>query len=351
MRLMLKRHWFLACLVVVLSGGLWLGAVVPPATLRSETGSLAAWLGALPALAPRPITWIVLFLMAWTLDSRHIVRAIRSPTAVGWGTVVNAAIVPLLAWPLSRLQTVPDFSYGLMIAASVPSTLATSTVWTRKAGGNDAVSLLITLVTNGLCFIVAPFWLELSTGSRVALDPLSMVVPLLWIVLLPTGLGQGLRQWPAAQQFADRHRVPLGVASQLLVLSFVFLAAWNAGTQLNRGGGSADELLGGALVWACVIAVHVTAFGIALAVGRSVLRIEPSDLAAVAIAGSQKTLPIGVLLATDPQMFGSPDLIAPGIGAPLAVFPMLMYHASQLFIDAVFAERMRRSIVEDSARR
>jgi len=65
-----------------------------------------------------------------------------------------------------------------------------------------------------------------------------------------------------------------------------------------------------------------------------------ADRAAIAFASSQKTLPIGVLVATDPTMFGNPNLLGPGEGIPFAVFPMLMYHASQLFIDTAVADRL-----------
>ena len=68
--------------------------------------------------------------------------------------------------------------------------------------------------------------------------------------------------------------------------------------------------------------------------GGRLFRFRREDIVAVAFSSSQKTLPIGVLLATDPEMLGNPDL-----GIPFAVFPILMYHASQLFIDTVIADR------------
>ena len=36
------------------------------------------------------------------------------------------------------------------------------------------------------------------------------------------------------------------------------------------------------------------------------------DIRAIAFASSQKTLPIGILIATDTTMFGNPDLLGPG---------------------------------------
>jgi sodium/bile acid cotransporter 7 len=79
-----------------------------------------------------------------------------------------------------------------------------------------------------------------------------------------------------------------------------------------------------------------------MGIGRSLSRLlgfERGELIAVVFAGSQKTIPIGLLIATDVAMFGDPNLLGPGQGVPFAVFPVLMYHASQLFIDTAVADR------------
>jgi predicted Na+-dependent transporter len=51
---------------------------------------------------------------------------------------------------------------------------------------------------------------------------------------------------------------------------------------------------------------------------------------AVAIAGSQKTLPIGLLIATHP------DVAA--VSGPFVTFPLLAFHAAQLLLDAAVAD-------------
>jgi sodium/bile acid cotransporter 7 len=53
------------------------------------------------------------------------------------------------------------------------------------------------------------------------------------------------------------------------------------------------------------------------------------DAAAVAFAGSQKTLPIGIYVA---GLFGA--------AYPFALFPMLLYHTTQLFFDTWLASRL-----------
>jgi sodium/bile acid cotransporter 7 len=336
----LRKRWFLLALLVLIPGGMWLGAVIDWRQLATRLGG-----GSLAARAvdnlPRISTVIVLFLMSFSLDSAKLVASFRSPGPVLWASFVNLALVPLAAWALLGFQHPADFRVGLMIAAGVPCTLAAASVWTRKAGGNDAVSLMVTLSTNAVCFAVTPFWLKLTTGSAIQFDTADMMLRLVQAVLIPTILGQIVRQAPAAGRFAARHKTPIGVVAQVLILVIVFLAACKAGVQLS---GFEDVPSAGAIavVWMSCILLHAAALLVA-ASGARLLGYAREDRIAVAFAASQKTLPIGVLLATDPAMFGNADL-----GVPFAVFPMLMYHASQLFIDTAVADRMA-AVVRPSA--
>jgi sodium/bile acid cotransporter 7 len=202
---------------------------------------------------------------------------------------------------------------------------------------------MTTLVTNGLCFVLTPFWLKLTTGSRVSLDPWDMAAQLLVVVLVPTALGQVCRVFRGPAGFATRHKTAIGVIAQSLILTIVFLAACKAGAAWKSGNELAARHFGPnvggvALVWGTTIAVHLAAMWFAV-LAAAWFGFQRGDRIAVAFAGSQKTLPIGVLLATDPMMFGNPDLLTTGVGVPFAVFPMLMYHATQLFLDTAVADR------------
>jgi sodium/bile acid cotransporter 7 len=92
------------------------------------------------------------------------------------------------------------------------------------------------------------------------------------------------------------------------------------------------------LVWGSCIALHLAALAIAWW-GARAMRVARPEAIGAAFAASQKTLPIGILLATDKRIFGNPDLLGPGLGVPFAIFPMLMFHASQLFLDDLIADR------------
>ncbi|MEO1998561.1 MAG: bile acid:sodium symporter [Planctomycetaceae bacterium] len=311
----LRKRWLLDGLIIAIAGGLSLGptlvSAVPQLTMLIE---------------PRAITAIILFLMSASLDNQRLRNAFRRPAPVCWAIGVNAGIVPLLALALKPIQMTYDYQVGLMLAASVPCTMAAASVWTRKAGGNDAVSLLVTVATNGLCFVSTPFWLNWATPDAVNLTVSDMMTRLLTAVLLPMALGQLLRISSTLSAAADRHKTSIGVVAQSLILCLVFLSSCKAGLRIEAGTSSVEPIAT-AIVWASCIAIHLLAMGIAV-FGARCMRFTHEDLIAVAFSSSQKTLPIGVLLA---GMMGD--------AAPFAVFPMLMFHASQLFIDTAVADR------------
>ncbi len=324
----LKKRWFLISLAVLIPGGLAIGSQFTASQLESVKAFFH----------PRVVIAVVLLLMAFSLDSRQLKDSFRSPGPVLWASAVNYALIPLFGLMLMPLQRPADFQFGLMIVAAVPCTMAAASVWTRRAGGNDAVSLWVTIATNGSCFLVTPFWLNMKTARVAQLDVREMIFRLLLVVLLPTLAGQAIRLLRVARKLAVRHKASIGATAQACMLTIVFGAACEAGTRLN-GMGDRPSLLAVVIVWGSCIAIHLAAMGIGMAGGR-LFGFSRRDIVAVAFAGSQKTLPIAVLLATDETMFGNPDLLGSGRGVPFAVFPILMYHTSQMFIDTVIADRL-----------
>ena len=81
----------------------------------------------------------VMFLMAVSLNSAAMAKAIRRPKPVALATVINYAFVPLLAWVFARFQQQDDLALGILVAASVPTTLASASVgWAQRRQPNPA---------------------------------------------------------------------------------------------------------------------------------------------------------------------------------------------------------------------
>ena len=316
------RWWFLLALVGLLAAGLAIG-------LR-EQHAAETFIG---AVSPSFTTAVVLFLMAYSLDSRRLRDSLRRPAGAMWGSAVNLGLLPALAAACAPLLAPRDLALGLVVTAISPSTLATASVFTRRAGGNDAVSLLVTLLTNVACVVVTPLWLRSLVSEHAEVRTAEVVLQLVLCVLLPTLLGQ-LCLWPrAGRAIADRHRARIGLVAQLLVLLIVATAAVRTGLELGRhvAWPTAGDL--GAMAALCLV-VH--AAGLASGWwGGGLLRLAPEDRIATAIAGSQKTLPVSLLIAASPSV-ASAD-------APFVILPLLAYHAIQLVLDTAIADAWRRT--------
>ena len=357
----LQKHWFLTSLAAIITVGMWLGANGYSGEVRPVVS----------LLNPQYLTMVVTFLMAFSLDSHRLGQSFRSPGPVLLGCVLNYGLLPLLAWGLSRFQLHTDFRVGLMIAGSVPCTLVAASVMTRKGGGNDAVSLLTTVATNVSCFALTPFWLWLALDQRVEMDFQVLMRNLLVAVLIPTILGQLVRQPAKLLALAKQYKTPIGVVGQVIIEMLVFTAALRAGESWSesqalavhqevaiqqqieglpaeRGtsvaGNEAVVPSGNArhfpisltallVVWLSSLAIH----GIGLSsgyFGSRGLGFSRMDAIAVTFAGSQKTLPVGLYLATTETIFGKEF--------PFALLPMLLYHTTQLFLDTMIAGRLAR---------
>jgi sodium/bile acid cotransporter 7 len=310
----LGRRWFLLLLIATLAIGMsWSTALTP----------LALGL---------PRNWIiagVLLAMAWPLKIDAIWATLRHPAPALLAVAINWLVVPLLAWGASHLLQ-PDLALGLIIAAAVPSTLASAAVWTRLAGGNEAVSLLVTMLTNLGCFVATPaliaFFAEPVQG-RIDFAP--MAQQLLVLVVLPIIAAQGLRCWPRCATWATRHRRGLSTAAQLGILSIVLVGAVHCGNKIT---GLNDQLAPIAgqigLLLLLVAGVHTVAWLLGF-YGAKRLGMAPPEQLAVAFSGSQKTLMVGLTIAL---AYGG-----------LTVLPMLAYHVVQLLIDTLLAERFRQA--------
>ena len=269
----------------------------------------------------------VLFVMALPLETKSIGHTLRNPWAAVLGSVVNMALLPLVAWFFSRALA-GDMRTGLLVAAAVPSTLASGAVWTRRAGGDDTVSIMITALTNVACFVVTPFLLYVSTGSEMSAEDTAhlarMPLRLAVLVVIPMAFAQLLRQNKQIGLWAVRRKSFLSKFAQAGILSMVMVGATQCSLKLHNAELSIGELPRMALA---ALLVHVLVFwcGMRLA---SALGFERPQQIAVGVSGSQKTLMVGLDIAI--QYFGG-----------LAMLPMVVYHFIQLFVDTMIADRLR----------
>jgi sodium/bile acid cotransporter 7 len=311
-----RRRWFLIFLCLSLAVGFGL-----PGPLKLVAEGVPCDL----------VAAVVLFLMALPLDASSIWHSLRRPQGVLLAVAICYGLVPSVAWVMS--WGLPDeLAVGIMIAATVPSTLASAAVWTRHAGGNDVICLQVTSITYLMCTVAMPWWLVQTTGQTVAIDPARMTTKLALLVVLPTIAGQLARLIPSLATWATQNKRRLSSIAQVGILAIVFVGSVTGGVQI-RLGRTVDPLVWCALV-AAIVALHVSMLVAGHLFGR-LLGLSREDRIAVGFSGSQKTLMIGIYVAVGFYA----DLA-------LAMLPMIIYHVFQLLFDTLVADRLREQKAE-----
>jgi sodium/bile acid cotransporter 7 len=319
MRSFLEKRWFLLLLIT----GLAIAWFQP------------AWLAWTELIDPRFIVAPALFLTAWSLESRSLYRTLLRPWPALWASFVSYSFLPGVAYLAGRLLDSEDFRVGLLISASVPCTLVAALVWTRLAGGNEATALLVIMITTCTSWLATTAWLSFGVGTAVALDSLGLMRSLFVVLVVPVGLGQGLRAVPLLAATADRYRTALGVVARLLVLIIILKAATDVLARL--GPSVAEGLAVGAILstLAACLGTHLLALTTGFWSGRA-LGFERADCIAIAFSCSQKTLPVALFLFD--AYFQD--------AYPLAVVPMVFYHVGQLIVDTFIADEMKRHALQ-----
>jgi sodium/bile acid cotransporter 7 len=303
------RQWFLLMLVVALAVGFLLWR-------QLQWLNDAIWLR-------NYLVFSVMLAMALPLELKSLVATLKKPIAPLVAFAINFGLVSLLCWFASWGF---DFATaaGMIAVGATPCTLASASVWTRKAGGNDAVAIFVTVLTNGLCFAVTPFLVWLYLGSVHEIDAGPLMLKLLLLVVLPIVLAQVCRASATIARWATSQKTPLGVYAQVGILMIVVIGAVKTATISDQG---VTYVSFGtvALLMVSMLTVHVVALLFGYYFGK-VLKFDRATAIAMGISGSQKTLMVGLSICLELEF---------------SVLPMIIYHAGQLLADTIFANRVR----------
>jgi solute carrier family 10 (sodium/bile acid cotransporter), member 7 len=286
----------------------------------------------------RHIAAVGLFFMSSSLSIKKLIEAMIRPGPVLLALVISWVAAPLLAYFVGPLLLPAKYVIGLIVVCSVPCTLASAAVWTGMGGGNQAVALMMTVLTNTLVFLGTTGWIIALTGQEIPIDTQGLVVDLLVCVVLPILAAQCLRAISLVADRIDSAKGFIKVVGQVCVLLIIIKSAVRTSEALAEGingktrGWDVAELVQVALVCG---GVHTALLLSGYLLSRRWF--VHADAIAVAISGSQKTLPVAAIVVSEnfPQY-------------PLAIVPVLFYHVLQLVIDTYFIDLVTKRV--ESAR-
>src|ERR1051326_3639962 len=222
-RMRWTRSWFLLLVLVgLLLAWLW------PAAVQWTT-----------YLQPTITGAVAVFLSAWAIETRRLVGAIARPIPALLAIGISYLVLPVLSWLGFFVIANADFRIGLLLITCVPCTLVSAVIWTRLGGGNEAVALLVTTLSNGLSWLITTGWLLLAAEvSQVSFDQTAGLMGQLIIVLVvPMLAGQLGRTVPDMAAFGERRQTLLAVTGRLMVLGIMLKAAVEVRSKLEGEGG------------------------------------------------------------------------------------------------------------------
>ncbi|PSR98032.1 Sodium/metabolite cotransporter like [Actinidia chinensis var. chinensis] len=231
--------------------------------------------------------------------------------------------------------TVFLLSTGLAIFSCMPTTLSSGVALTRLAGGNSALALAMTVISNLLGILIVPFSISMfiANGVGVTVPTKQLLRSLVLTLLVPLIIGKVCRESSKGLAvFVDQNRKLLSMISALLL----GLVPW---IQVSR---SSSLLLMvkpaiflvavgmGALLHLILLAFNALAIqGLsAVSGGSKSVFAKRENVTALLLVASQKTLP--VMAAVVEQLGGA-------LGeSGLLILPCVAAHLNQIIMDSFF---------------
>ena len=320
MHLLIKKYWFFAGLLLLSA-----------AVLMDKTKTVAGIGKCLREHHGPDVVVFFVFLFSGLMLNIGLIRSGFSDvkgTLIALGAIF--LIAPLAAALFSLTLLDPGICIGFFIVAVMPTTLSSGVVMTGAAGGNMAHALVITVLANWLAVFTIPvllsFLLMLKGGTAaVSIDKLPVILKLAFLVILPLCIGL-LIKFYAKSDYIDRLYNKLQNINQSLILGMVWMALSQTRNVILGDGKKIGIIL--LLVFAFHIILLVSVYLLTVLFGLGQGKRE-----SVIFMGSQKTLPLSVILQTT---------LFPQYGLALAV--CVLHHIVQLIVDGYIMGKIKNRL-------
>lgn len=217
---------------------------------------------------------------------------------------------------------------GIFYVAALPSTVSSSVVMVSIAGGNIPAAIFNASISSLIGVFVTPLWMSFllaSTDGQYELGgviiklTIQVIVPVIAGILLNRKLG-----W-----FADRYKAYLRYFDQLTILLIVYTSFCESFSLNLFANYSARDLAELAVM---MLALFFIIFGVVHLLSR-LLHFNREDRITALFCGSKKSLVQGSVMA---------NVLFPGTIAGVVLLPIMVFHALQLIVASIIAQRMQQ---------
>lgn len=312
----IKKQWFLCGLVLIFlavifdkTGRIAFAGVY----LKNHDGSSA-------------MIFLIFILSGMIIDIDQMKSGIKDIKSTFAALFMIIVISPFVAAAMNFLPLETGIIIGLFLVAVMPTTISSGVVMTGYAGGNMAHALFVTIVSNCIAIVSIPFILSIllllqHQDKVLSIDQKAIMVKLLVVVLLPLLTGMFLKKMFFTIT-ANQKKI-MGIINQCCVICIIFMSLSGVKEILI------SKSSGFLLIVPLVIFFHLCLLGFSVLVSR-LLNIGKGKRESVIFMGSQKTLPLSVIL----QMAYFPEY-----GTALLV--CVVHHIIHLMIDGYLAVKFK----------
>ncbi len=164
-----------------------------------------------------PLLGIVMFGMGLTLKPSDFRVVFSHPKDVAIGTVAQFAIMPLVAWALTKVFHLPaELAVGVILVGTCPGGTS-SNVITYLAKGDVALSVGITAMSTVLAPLMTPLLTYVYAGETVDVNVWSMFFSIIQVVIVPIVLGFIVNHY--FSRFAARVTAVLPLVSTIAIMA------------------------------------------------------------------------------------------------------------------------------------
>lgn len=245
-------------------------------------------------------------------------------------------LFPLLLlpfYPLVKTALQMDFWLSFFFLAALPSTVSSSVVMVSIAKGNIPAAIFNASISGLLGVVITPLWMQLflDFGELAVLS--EVYGGLIKEIIVPVILGLLLQ--PYWGKWATRYSKQLSQFDKFVILLIVyasFAESFVSGVFEQIG---TRYLLA---VFIGVIALFFMTYGIIYFLGKHVFKFNRADQITALFCGSKKSLTHG-------SVFGK-FLFAHMPGAGLYFLPLMIFHAFQILVVTIIAQRYAKGDVD-----
>lgn len=181
-----------------------------------------------------PMLGFVMFGMGLSLDAKDFALVFSRPREIIAGLVCQFTIMPLLAFALTKVFSLPpELAVGVILVGCCPGGTS-SNVITYLSKGDLALSVGMTSASTILAPVMTPLLVKLFAGVLVPVDFWGMLLSILEVIILPILLGIIFKKsFPAMVENASGY-LP---AFSTLVITLIVIAvvAANSGSLRSCG--------------------------------------------------------------------------------------------------------------------